>query len=251
MERALGKDGRGLFQAWIQRGFQSNGDTISTPGPGVRLRACSQVAAMTRRLIRSVLAGVLMVLLSALFTSWYGDAVARHALQRLTSALETRFERPAIDDWSAIRGLVALGGQPGRLEEAFRLMRDHPHLRLVVSGPNDVEMRLISKADETIRARTGIETDSLTIRNNTCGNALFSMRMIAPAPGERWLLVTSALHMPRALSAFRQAGFPVEPWPVYDGATFKAPWRSVLHEWIGLAAYRLSGCSDAFLPKPP
>jgi uncharacterized SAM-binding protein YcdF (DUF218 family) len=191
---------------------------------------------------------MLVVLLSALFVSWYGDAVARHALQRLTSALETRFERPAIDDWSAIRGLVVLGGQPARLQEALRLMGDHPHLRLVVSGPNDGEMRLVSNAGETIRARTRIETTSLTTWKNTCGNAVFSTQMIAPARGERWLLVTSALHMPRAIGAFRKAGFSIEPWPIYDGSTFEAPWRTVLHEWIGLAAYRLSGCGDAFLP---
>src|SRR4030066_333692 len=33
-------------------------------------------------------------------------------------------------------------------------------------------------------------------------------------PGERWLLITSAYHMPRAMGAFRAAGFAVEAWPV-------------------------------------
>ena len=33
-------------------------------------------------------------------------------------------------------------------------------------------------------------------------------------PAKRWLLITSAYHMPRAMGAFRQAGFNVEPWPV-------------------------------------
>jgi uncharacterized SAM-binding protein YcdF (DUF218 family) len=212
------------------------------------MRAVAWLKTARRGLIRTVLAGVLAVSLSATFASWYGDALARHALERLTSALETRFERPEIDDWNTLHGLVALGGQQERLKEALRLMRNHPHLRLVVSGPGDIEMLLVSKADEAIRARTSIETNSLTIQKNTCGNAVFSKQMIAPAPGERWLLVTSALHMPRAIGAFRKAGFPVEPWPVYDGVKFKATWRSVLHEWIGLAAYRLSGCSDAFLP---
>jgi DUF218 domain len=212
------------------------------------VQAVARVRAVSRGLIRSVTAGVLVAVLSALSAWWYGDAIASHTLQRLTSSLETRFDRPAIDDWSAIRGLVALGGQPARLREALLLMGDHPHLRLVVSGPNDVEMRLASNAGETIRARTRIETTSLTTLKNTCGNAVFSTQMIAPARGERWLLVTSALHMPRAIGAFRKAGFSVEPWPVYDDKTFKAPWSYVLHEWIGLAAYRLSGCSDAFLP---
>jgi uncharacterized SAM-binding protein YcdF (DUF218 family) len=35
-----------------------------------------------------------------------------------------------------------------------------------------------------------------------------------PKPGERWLLVTSAAHMPRAIGCFRRAGFAVEACPV-------------------------------------
>jgi uncharacterized SAM-binding protein YcdF (DUF218 family) len=135
-----------------------------------------------------------------------------------------------------------LGGQPARLKEALRLMRDHPHLRLVMSGPNDVEMTLLGNIDDTLRARTEIEQASLS----TCDSAVFSARLIAPGPGDRWLLVTSALHMPRAIGAFRKAGFPVEPWPVYEANA--ASWSAVLHEWMGLAAYRLLGCSEAFLP---
>lgn len=195
-----------------------------------------------------MLAGILLAGLSGLFASFCGNAVARHALGSLTSALETRFDRPVIDDWSDVRGVVALGGQPARLREALRLMRDHPHLRLVVSGPNDVELALASSAEEAIRARTRIERNSLTTQPNTCGNAVFSKQMITPGPGERWLLVTSAMHMPRAIGAFRKAGVHVEPWPVYDASEFKAPWRAVIHEWVGLVAYRLSGCSDALLP---
>ena len=45
-------------------------------------------------------------------------------------------------------------------------------------------------------------------------NAVFTRSLIAPKPGERWLLVTSALHMPREIGAFRQAGFPIEAYPV-------------------------------------
>ena len=42
---------------------------------------------------------------------------------------------------------------------------------------------------------------------NTIENAVFTRRLVDPKPGERWLLVTSAWHMPRAMGVFRQAGF--------------------------------------------
>lgn len=177
--------------------------------------------------------------------------MARYVERWLTSTLETRFERPALENWTEIRGLVVLGGQQARLKEALRLMRDHPHLRLVVSGLSSDEMAILSSADETIRSRTEVERKSLKDGRNTCSNAVFSAQMVAPEPGERWLLITSALHMPRALGAFRKAGFPVEPWPVYSAMEGAAPsWRAVLHEWIGLVAYRFLGCSDAFIPGP-
>ncbi|MBV9969593.1 MAG: YdcF family protein, partial [Xanthobacteraceae bacterium] len=99
---------------------------------------------------------------------------------------------------------------------------------------------------------------------NTAENAVYSKALAAPKPGERWLLVTSAMHMPRAIGAFREAGFPVEAYPV-DYKT--NGWQDLsgvigslssglrqtdtaLHEWIGLVAYRLTGKSSALFPGP-
>ena len=85
-----------------------------------------------------------------------------------------------------------------------------------------------------------------------------------PKPGERWLLVTSAYHMPRSVGLFRKAGFDVEAYPVdwrlgkgSDIFTFSniagdglARIDPALREWMGLIAYRLTGKTDAFLPGP-
>ena len=49
---------------------------------------------------------------------------------------------------------------------------------------------------------------------NTVENAVFTRALVNPKPNERWLLVTSAAHMPRAIGTFRQAGFPIEAYPV-------------------------------------
>jgi uncharacterized SAM-binding protein YcdF (DUF218 family) len=45
---------------------------------------------------------------------------------------------------------------------------------------------------------------------NTGENSVFTKELVKPTPGERWLLVTSAQYMPRAVGCFRKVGFPVE-----------------------------------------
>ena len=82
--------------------------------------------------------------------------------------------------------------------------------------------------------------------------------------GERWLVVTSAFHMPRTMGVFRKAGFEVIPYPVDfrtagDQALLR-PFAFVgeglrrtdiaAKEWVGLLSYYLSGKSDEVLPAP-
>ncbi len=62
---------------------------------------------------------------------------------------------------------------------------------------------------------------------DTFENAQFTKGMVKPAPGETWLLVTSAFHMPRSMGLFRKAGFDVTPWPV--------DYRTTGKEGFGLA----------------
>ena len=85
-----------------------------------------------------------------------------------------------------------------------------------------------------------------------------------PKPGERWLLVTSGYHMPRAIGVFRHAGFAVEAFPV-DWRTrgpidLAPPFESLaaglrrtdtaMREWVGLVMYRLAGQSAELFPGP-
>ena len=99
---------------------------------------------------------------------------------------------------------------------------------------------------------------------NTFENALFTRDLVKPKEGERWLLVTSAMHMPRAVGVFRKVGFPVIAYPV-DFRTNGEFWRAgvpgdtgsavsmvenAMHEWLGLIAYRLTGKTDALFPAP-
>jgi uncharacterized SAM-binding protein YcdF (DUF218 family) len=110
------------------------------------------------------------------------------------------------------------------------------------------------------RARITLEDRS----RNTVENAVLSKAIAQPKPGERWLLVTSAHHLPRAVGVFRKAGFPVEAYPV-DWRTrgvddVLRPFATVgdglrrsdtaVREWVGLAVYWLTGRSSELFPGP-
>jgi uncharacterized SAM-binding protein YcdF (DUF218 family) len=178
----------------------------------------------------------------------------------------------AIDpDLSASRGEPVFKGGVDRLIAAAALARRYPQARIIYSGGNAnlVADNAAKEADIVIAVleSLGIAKQRLTIERlsrNTRENAEFSKTMASPKPGERWLLVTSAWHMPRAIGVFRKAGFAVEPWPA-DWRT--GPGRALLalpifaseglancdtaiREWIGLAAYRISGNTSELLPGP-
>ena len=90
---------------------------------------------------------------------------------------------------------------------------------------------------------------------DTDENARFTRELLQPKPDERWLLVTSAHHMPRSIGVFRAVGFAVEAYPVdfpHRGrvdllrpspmsATACAARDTEAREWVGLLVYRGPG----------
>ena len=171
---------------------------------------------------------------------------------------------------SAARGMVALDQAAERITATVELARRYPQARIVFSGGNgDLFASRLKEADFALRlfADLGVAKDRLTAERqsrDTAENARLTKQLIEPAPGQRWLLVTSALHMPRAVGAFREAGFPVEAYPVdYQTAGRPRLWRlsgSMLggigrtdigvHEWLGLLSYWLTGRIPVLFPGP-
>ena len=156
-----------------------------------------------------------------------------------------------------------------RFVASLQLANRYPKARIVFAGGN---ADLLSHGeDEASVAIHDYEEFSIAPNRlfaerqsrDTFENALFSRQIANYRPGERWLLVTSAAHMPRAMAAFRAVGFPVEAYPV-DYQTTGLPQDflpsstlsrglltdTALHEWVGLLAYRVSGRTLELFPKP-
>ena len=104
--------------------------------------------------------------------------------------------------------------------------------------------------------RIQFESDS----KNTAENALRSYELIQPSPDQRWILITSAFHMPRTVGLFRKVGWNVIPYPVDFSTTKRADlsfnlqnigsFSQGIHEWIGLLVYRTFGKTSSFFPGP-
>ena len=178
----------------------------------------------------------------------------------------------AIDpDLSAARGGAVFLRAADRIVAAAALARQYPNARVVFSwgNANLISDSSATEADYAPSAfeRLGIPQARLTMERgsrNTLENAELSKAIANPKRGERWLLVTSAFHMPRAIGLFRKAGFAVEPYPVdwrvsgdpnllrFSPIAIEGLERTdiAVREWMGLAAYWATGKIDTFLPGP-
>jgi uncharacterized SAM-binding protein YcdF (DUF218 family) len=177
---------------------------------------------------------------------------------------------PIDADLSAAHGVPVVSGGADRLIAAAALAHRYPNARIIYSGGS--ANLLSNDAKEADYATSlfeslGISKARLIMERrarNTQENAEFSKAIAAPKQGERWLLVTSAYHMPRSVGLFRKAGFTVEPYPVDWRVGTSADllgFRNFLidglaavdigiREWMGLAAYRMTGKTSEFLPGP-
>jgi uncharacterized SAM-binding protein YcdF (DUF218 family) len=210
----------------------------------------------------SPVGNALIVPLENRFPAWDHSRGAPHGIVVLGGAVSP--------DVSHARNTVALNEAAERLTEVAELARRYPDARIIFSGGSAaVLFEERPEAEFAIRLleALGVAPGRIVAEDksrNTIENALFSRDMAQPKPGERWLLVTSAYHLPRAMGVFRQAGFPVEAYPV-DWRTRGAgdalrPFATLgdglrrtdtaVREWVGLAAYWLSGRSSELFPGP-
>lgn len=166
---------------------------------------------------------------------------------------------------STARGIPSLNDAAERMTAFVTLARKYPDARLIFTGgEGTLEHYPLTEADVARRlfGDLGLDIHRVVFEDqsrNTFENAIYSKRLMQPKPGETWLLITSAWHMPRSVGIFRAAGWPVVAWPVGyktgGGEHFSLTENlgmalCAAHEWIGMAAYRLLGRTDTLFPGP-
>ena len=196
--------------------------------------------------------------------------------------LETRF--PANPPIEAPEGIVVLGGseragltqrwgQPQineageRYLAAIALARAHPEAKLVFAGGSGaLRQSPVSEAlaAERIFRSAGIAPERMLFEGrsrNTRENAAFARALIGDVSNGPWVLVTSALHIPRSVGVFCADGWgEIIPYPTdfrtgafwgRAGLRFAENLRDLnrgAKEWVGLLAYRATGRSSAIFP---
>ncbi|MBL8700189.1 MAG: YdcF family protein [Alphaproteobacteria bacterium] len=165
---------------------------------------------------------------------------------------------------------LAAAGSP-RLDAFLELSKRYPLARHVFTGGSITLIKGRDTEADVVRrifARLGVDTTRIVWEDrsrNTLENATFSRALLKPEPGQTWLLITSARHMPRAVGTFRKAGWTgIVPFPVdfatdYELGEFEPLFRlganlsdlsEAIREYVGLTAYYFLGRTNAWLPAP-
>ncbi len=199
--------------------------------------------------------------------------------------LEQRF--PVLRQYPpTVSGIIVLGGperlltshQTGmpqfdegqeRLTYALELARRYPQARVVFTGGSGTVRQQTLKGADVAAAffmQQGLAPERLVLERdsrNTDENARMTRQLLQPQPQQRWLLVTSAFHMPRSMGIFRRAGWEhVTAAPCDyrarsgfalargDAASNLALFSVAVREWTGLLVYYAAGKTTSLLPAP-
>ena len=187
-------------------------------------------------------------------------------LERLTAPLQavhnTGAQAIVVLAAGRLRDAAEYGGRDipdyialGRLRYAARLQRE-TRLPVLVSGGNGAaDDNAWSKADAmaaALKEDFGVPVKWIEGKSkNTAENAGFSAQVLRPAAVTRVLLVTDAMHMPRARNAFQRAGLVVVAAPTLffshpplglsaflpSAEGLRQSWYAI-YELIGIAWYR-------------
>ena len=224
------------------------------------------------RWLITLVIGILVLVATLPVASWLAEPLEMRfpPIQRLPKSvagiisLGGAFETVLTSEW----GQPQLNNHAERLIAFAALAHKYPNLQLVFSGgPTDSGSQHINESDiaRDLLGSIGMETDRIIFENrsrNTCENAIYTEQLLRPLKQQTWVLITSAMDMPRAVGVFRAKGFQILPYPVdYTTGNNSFDYTPTLvrnlarldhaaHEWLGLLAYRVLGCTDVLFPRP-
>jgi uncharacterized SAM-binding protein YcdF (DUF218 family) len=154
---------------------------------------------------------LLMRVLEKRFPVFVGDGRPVAGILVLGGALDAEI--------TAARDQIAVNDAGERIIALVSLARRYPAARLAftggagdLTGGPETEADMLEKHLPDILPGRTMEFERQS--RNTAENAQFSFDVFKPQPGERWLLVTSAWHMPRAMGIFRTIGWDMTAYPV-------------------------------------
>ncbi|MDA1369726.1 MAG: YdcF family protein [Proteobacteria bacterium] len=162
---------------------------------------------------------------------------------------------------------VEIGSAGDRLTNFLYLAGLFPDAQLVFTGGSGAVTQQEFKEAEFAQylfEQLGVTDRAIIYESesrNTFENALNSKELLSPAEGEKWILITSAFHMPRSVGIFCQQEWVVTPYPVdhysRKGDLLRVEFNfsgnlsllvTAVKEWVGLVAYRITGRTDQLLP---
>jgi uncharacterized SAM-binding protein YcdF (DUF218 family) len=173
---------------------------------------------------------------------------------------------------SELYGEPQLNAHGSRYLTALRLAARYPQAALVSTGgpmtePGSGALGTHSAVAKAILGGVGLDPRRVlydTRSRDTCDHPGNVRALVNPRPGQAWIVVTSAMHMPRVIACFRAAGWDdVIPYPTdyrvvpgrWGPGTIQVASNLALldfaaHEWLGLAYYRWTGRTRELFPAP-
>lgn len=178
------------------------------------------------------------------------------------------------EDIAIDRSEVSIYSAAERVTKGLELIRKYPDKPFIFSGfSGRVNPRGMTEADafkqliqeQGLSSITGNTAHYENQSRNTYENAIYSIKIMdaiyeqfPDQQSKPWLLVTSASHMYRSIKIFEKQGIqiialPVDyqtantlQWREFDLTEGAFLWNKLLHEYIGMAAYQLTGKISLF-----
>ena len=154
-----------------------------------------------------------------------------------------------------------LGEASERIIKAFEYIQNVPEGEVIFTGVSGkIRFEGISETDITKQILEALKINTSKVyfeskSKNTYQNAIFTKKILADSKVKKWGIITSAAHMNRAISTFRnnlpEKKFEALPVDFKTGnSLYLIPvdmtqslylWNIYIHEFLGFWAYKITG----------